>query len=53
IRTVSFAIVNSTTILLPLWKEKCKQHNLPERLMPRDVATRWNSTVNTRLSLTP
>lgn len=27
-----------------MWKEKCKEHKLPERLIPRDVATRWNST---------
>ncbi|KAJ7923914.1 hypothetical protein B0H13DRAFT_1588163, partial [Mycena leptocephala] len=44
IRTISFSIINSTTILLPLWKEKCTDNNLPVRLIPRDVATRWNST---------
>ncbi|KAJ7235936.1 hypothetical protein C8J57DRAFT_1088527, partial [Mycena rebaudengoi] len=41
---ISFAIINSTTILLPLWRQKCELHSLPIRLIPRDVATRWNST---------
>ncbi|KAJ7623107.1 hypothetical protein DFH06DRAFT_1008907, partial [Mycena polygramma] len=44
IRKLSYAIINSTTVLLPLWKAKCIEHKLPERLIPRDVATRWNST---------
>ncbi|KAJ6616948.1 hypothetical protein B0H10DRAFT_1765813, partial [Mycena sp. CBHHK59/15] len=39
-------IINSTTILLSLWKEKCKENDLPVRLIPCDVATRWNSTYN-------
>ncbi|KAJ7934998.1 hypothetical protein B0H13DRAFT_1591256, partial [Mycena leptocephala] len=44
IRTLSFSIINPPTLLLPLWKKKCAEHNLPVRLIPRDVATRWNST---------
>ncbi|TFK58379.1 hypothetical protein BDN72DRAFT_751708, partial [Pluteus cervinus] len=44
LRTTLFRIVNSTTKLLPLWKEICKKHGLAEKLIPRDVSTRWNST---------
>ncbi|TFK59567.1 hypothetical protein BDN72DRAFT_780548, partial [Pluteus cervinus] len=44
LRTTSFRIINSTTKLLPLWKEICKKHGLEEKLIPRDVTTRWNST---------
>jgi hypothetical protein len=36
--------VNSTTLLLPAWKEMLKTLKLDEKLMPRDVRTRWNST---------
>ena len=43
-RKLSFAIVNSSTIALPAWKQACRDHHLPERLIPRDVKTRWNST---------
>ncbi|PIL26246.1 hypothetical protein GSI_12002 [Ganoderma sinense ZZ0214-1] len=44
IRTFAFKVVNSSTILLPAWKECVATHGLPERLIPRDVRTRWNST---------
>ncbi|KAE9399592.1 hypothetical protein BT96DRAFT_820417, partial [Gymnopus androsaceus JB14] len=44
IRGLSFAIVHSTTIALPAWRVACGSHGLNERLLPRDVATRWNST---------
>ncbi|KAI1783384.1 hypothetical protein LXA43DRAFT_903690 [Ganoderma leucocontextum] len=44
IRTLSFKIINSTTKLLPAWKATCVGCKKPERLMPRDVRTRWNST---------
>jgi hypothetical protein len=40
----SFAIINSTTLLLPRWKETLRSMGLKERIMPRDVNTRWNST---------
>ncbi|KAJ7825035.1 hypothetical protein B0H14DRAFT_2369183, partial [Mycena olivaceomarginata] len=29
---------------LPAWKRACRTHSLPERLIPRDVRTRRNST---------
>lgn len=44
IRKLSFAIINSSTILLPAWKRVLKELKLEERQLPRDVRTRWNST---------
>lgn len=44
IRKISFKIVNSSTILLPAWRAVTADLNLPNRLLPRDVRTRWNST---------
>lgn len=35
---------NSTTILLPKWYQTLTAHGLPHRIIPRDVATCWNST---------
>lgn len=46
IRHLAFKLVNSSTILLPAWKKRVSEAGLPERVMPRDVATRWNSTYN-------
>jgi hypothetical protein len=31
-------------LLLPAWKEAVENQDLEERLIPRDVTTRWNST---------
>lgn len=52
LRKLAYAIKNSTTIILPRWKEVIEQcaagsttqKKLPVRKMPRDVSTRWNST---------
>ncbi|KAJ7323688.1 hypothetical protein DFH08DRAFT_711760, partial [Mycena albidolilacea] len=44
IQKLSFAIIHSTTILLPVWCELCITHKHKERIIPRDVRTRWNST---------
>ena len=54
LRKLAYAIKNSTTILLPRWvqllEDLAKDANLSNanpltvRMMPRDVATRWNST---------
>ncbi|PPQ97651.1 hypothetical protein CVT26_002435 [Gymnopilus dilepis] len=44
LRKFSYAVKNSTTILLPEWYRTLKTFRLPERMMPRDVSTRWNST---------
>ena len=35
---------NSTTIVLPQWFRLLDELSLDERVMPRDVRTRWNST---------
>lgn len=51
LRKFSYAVKNSTTILLPKWKDVITQlasdptrKKLSVRMMPRDVSTRWNST---------
>ncbi|KAF8180266.1 hypothetical protein K438DRAFT_1453371, partial [Mycena galopus ATCC 62051] len=41
---LSFTIIHSSTKHLPAWRTACKAHSVPERIIPRDVATRWNST---------
>ncbi|KAJ7047957.1 hypothetical protein C8F04DRAFT_936363, partial [Mycena alexandri] len=43
IHQFSFAIIHSTTIVLPAWRKACKDHSMQSRLIPRDVCTRWNS----------
>jgi hypothetical protein len=37
-------MIHSTTIVLPLWFRILEKLELEARKMPRDVATRWNST---------
>lgn len=44
LRKLSFKIIHSTTKLLPAWKAILKTLKLREKLLPRDVKTRWNST---------
>ncbi|KIL55066.1 hypothetical protein M378DRAFT_57248, partial [Amanita muscaria Koide BX008] len=44
LRKVAYAIKNSSTKLLPRWREICKENQMKVRVMPRDVTTRWNST---------
>jgi hypothetical protein len=54
LRKASHAIKNSTTIVLPEWwsilermataSKSKNQKPLSQRMMPRDVATRWNYT---------
>ena len=41
---LSFAIIHSTTIVLPAWRAHCVRSNLPICLLPCNVVTRWNST---------
>ncbi|KIM51313.1 hypothetical protein SCLCIDRAFT_74858, partial [Scleroderma citrinum Foug A] len=43
---VAFKIVHLTTKVLPAWKEILSDLRFTISLMPRDVATRWNSTFN-------
>ena len=35
---------DSTTIILPQWFTTLEDLDLGQRMMPRDVTTRWNST---------
>lgn len=44
LRKLSFAIINSTTIVLPAWHAVYKAIGLQPKLIPHDVQTRWNST---------
>jgi hypothetical protein len=44
VRKLAYKIVHSSTILLPAWKACLQKLKLPERIMSRDVTTRWNST---------
>ena len=37
---------NSTTIVLPQWFSVLQELELAEQMMPRDVKTRWNSTLD-------
>ncbi|KAH9025605.1 hypothetical protein EDB84DRAFT_1252023, partial [Lactarius hengduanensis] len=46
VRKLSFAVVHLMTIALPAWCKVCTTHQLPVRVIPRDVTTRWNSTFN-------
>jgi len=41
---LSYAIKNSTTCNLPQWFEILEDLKLSKWMIPRDVATRWNST---------
>ncbi|KAE9392847.1 hypothetical protein BT96DRAFT_748394, partial [Gymnopus androsaceus JB14] len=43
-RKISFKIINSTTLLLPRWREQVADMEFRNRILPRDVATCWNST---------
>ncbi|KAF5325375.1 hypothetical protein D9619_009657 [Psilocybe cf. subviscida] len=44
LRALANAVKNSTTLLLPAWHAMLKKMGYSIRNMPRDVATRWNST---------
>jgi hypothetical protein len=44
IRKLAFALIHSSTILLPRWKATLAELGMKEKIMPRDVSTRWNST---------
>ncbi|KDQ49174.1 hypothetical protein JAAARDRAFT_201093 [Jaapia argillacea MUCL 33604] len=41
---LAFAIIHSTNIALPAWRQACQTHRLPICLIPHDVVTRWDST---------
>jgi hypothetical protein len=44
LRRLAYAILHSTTILLPAWFTLLESLKVSARKMPRDVTTRWNST---------
>ena len=44
LRKTAFAIKNSSTLILPRWTKILEELELNDRMMPRDVSTRWNST---------
>ena len=44
LRKIAFTIKNSTTLILPAWLSTLEELGLSSHMMPRDVATRWNST---------
>ncbi|TRM62978.1 hypothetical protein BD626DRAFT_358107, partial [Schizophyllum amplum] len=50
LRKLAFKIINSTTILLPAWKESLQKLRMEIKLLPRDVRTRWNSTYDMLVS---
>lgn len=44
LRKLAHKVLNSTTIYLPRWRNLCTTHKIAQRIMPRDVRTRWNSS---------
>ncbi|KAI0359341.1 hypothetical protein OH77DRAFT_1472574 [Trametes cingulata] len=44
LRMFASKVVHSSTILLPAYKAEVARLKMPEKLIPRDVSTRWNST---------
>ncbi|KAG2104739.1 uncharacterized protein F5147DRAFT_579790 [Suillus discolor] len=44
LRKLAYKIIHSTTIILPAWHSILQDLAQPQMLMPRNVATRWNST---------
>ncbi|KIM53769.1 hypothetical protein SCLCIDRAFT_138299, partial [Scleroderma citrinum Foug A] len=41
---LSFKIIHSTTVLLPVWIETLEDFDLPIRMIPCDCSTCWNSS---------
>ncbi|KIK77092.1 hypothetical protein PAXRUDRAFT_167828, partial [Paxillus rubicundulus Ve08.2h10] len=44
VRKLAYKIIHSSTIVLPAWKNILKDLKMSATLMPRNVATCWNST---------
>ena len=44
LRKISFAVKNSSTLINPEWFKILDRLDLSQRMIPRDVRTRWNST---------
>ena len=41
---IAFRVINLSTIVLPAWQKLLKELRIPDRIMPHDVTTYWNST---------
>ena len=44
LRKIAFKVINSSTLILPAWREMLEELKMKDRIIPRDVTTRWNST---------
>jgi hypothetical protein len=44
LRKIAFKVINSSTLILPAWQEMLEELKMKDWIIPRDVATRWNST---------
>ncbi|KAF9554477.1 hypothetical protein CPC08DRAFT_616191, partial [Agrocybe pediades] len=44
VRKLAFKVINLTMLLLPAWEEVIAQEKLKNKIIPRDVTKRWNST---------
>ncbi|KAG0703262.1 hypothetical protein DFH29DRAFT_786338, partial [Suillus ampliporus] len=46
VRKLAYKIIHSTTVILPAWRKILKDLKFTVMLMPRDVSTHWNSTLD-------
>ncbi|PBK96079.1 hypothetical protein ARMGADRAFT_882892, partial [Armillaria gallica] len=46
-----FKIIHSSTLLLPHWKALLQAEGLPEKVLPHDVLTHWNSMFDMLLAV--
>ena len=43
---LAFKVIHSSTVILPAWKELMKELKMTMSFLPRNVATRWNLTLD-------